>query len=101
MNARSRLESVEALLRNAPPVPAVVLYYDDFSDSYGQVTHASASDHWTISFDGRNATLDFGRFDIARAMLLWPMTWKTGLAEEVFTAAMGFRYSSTTLMLAM
>ncbi len=64
MNAWSRQESVDALLRNAPPVPAVARYYDDFSDSYGQVTDANVSEHWTISFDGRNATLDFGRFDI-------------------------------------
>jgi hypothetical protein len=35
-----------------------------FSDSYIQVTDANTSELWTISFDGRSATLDFGKFDV-------------------------------------
>lgn len=64
MNTWPQKDSVEALLTNVPPVPAVVRYYDDFSDSYSQVTNASTSEQWTISFDGRRATLDFGEFDV-------------------------------------
>jgi len=64
MNAWPLKDSVEALLTNVPPVPAVVRYYDEFSDSYSEVTDASTSEQWTISFDGRSATLDFGKFDV-------------------------------------
>ncbi|HUZ93826.1 MAG TPA: hypothetical protein VMU57_02835, partial [Edaphobacter sp.] len=64
MNTWPQKDSIEALLTNVPPVPAVVRYYDDFSDSYSQVTDASTSEQWTISLDGRRATLDFGEFDV-------------------------------------
>lgn len=64
MNAWPQKDSVEALLTNVPPVPVVVRYYDEFSDSYSQVTDASTSEQWTISFDGRSTTLDFGKFDV-------------------------------------
>jgi hypothetical protein len=64
MSAWARKDSVETLLTNVPPVPALVQYYDEFSDSYIQVTDANTSELWTISFDGRSATLDFGKFDV-------------------------------------
>jgi len=64
MKARQQHKSVEAILTNIPPVPAVVRYYDDFSDSYGEVTHAATSDQWQLSFDGRCASLDFLNIDV-------------------------------------
>ncbi len=63
MSRRPRYESIELVLKNVPPVPAVVRYYDDFSESYSQVMNADSSDQWTIFFDSRRATLDFRLFD--------------------------------------
>jgi hypothetical protein len=64
MNVWPQKDSVEAFLTNVPPVPVVVRYYDEFSDSFSQVTDASTSEQWMISFDGRSATLDFGKFAV-------------------------------------
>jgi hypothetical protein len=64
MKPRQQHKSLEAILTNIPPVPAVVRYYDDFSDSYGEVTHAGTSDRWQLSFDGRCASLDFLNIDV-------------------------------------
>jgi integrase len=64
MNLQPQHESIKSVLTNVPPVPAVVRYYDDFSDSYSQVADACSSDQWTLSFDGRRAILDFRVFDL-------------------------------------
>ncbi len=64
MKARQQRKSLEAILTNIPPAPAVVHYYDDFSDSYGEVTHAGTSDRWQLSFDGRCVSLDFLDIDV-------------------------------------
>jgi integrase len=64
MSLLPQRESIESILTNVPLIPAVIRYYDDFSDSYSQVDDASSSDQWTISFDGRRATLDFRVFDL-------------------------------------
>jgi hypothetical protein len=64
MKAGKQRKSLEATLTNIPPAPAVVRYYDDFSDSYCEVTHADTSDRWQLSFDGRYASLDFLNIDV-------------------------------------
>jgi integrase len=51
-------------LTNIPPLPAVIRFYDDFSDAFGHVVDPTHSDRWSISFDGRSAELDFHSFDI-------------------------------------
>jgi integrase len=51
-------------LANIPHLPAVIRFYDDFSDTYGHVVDPSHSDPWSISFNGRSAELDFHPFDI-------------------------------------
>jgi integrase len=50
-------------LTGIPPVPAVVRYYDDFTDSYAQVHDADQHDKWIIAYDGISATLDFTKFN--------------------------------------
>lgn len=64
MKAREQRKSLEAILTNVPPAPAVVRYYDDFSNSYCEMTHAGASDQWQLSFDGRYVSLDFLNIDV-------------------------------------
>ena len=54
----------QEFLANIPPLPEVVRYYDDFSDTYVHVADPRHSDPWPISFDGRSAVLDFHSFDI-------------------------------------
>jgi hypothetical protein len=54
----------EATLTHVPPVPELVRYYDNFSDSYTELTQASTSEQWILSCDGRRATLDFSKFDV-------------------------------------
>jgi hypothetical protein len=49
MSALTQNGSVETLLTNVPPVPAVVQYYDEFSDSYIQVTDANTSEQYSHS----------------------------------------------------
>jgi integrase len=46
-----------------PPMPAVIRYYDDFSDTYDQVNDPGRTDQWSIAYDGKQATLDFHSFD--------------------------------------
>lgn len=70
MNPRPEHRLIESVLTNVPPVPLVVRYYDDFSDSYSQVTNASSSDQWSISFDGRSTVLDFLMFDVELRRLI-------------------------------
>jgi integrase len=64
MRARRERVAFEKILKNVPPVPVQVRYYDDFSDAYNELTQASISDQWTLYFDGGRATLDFGKFDV-------------------------------------
>lgn len=47
-----------------PPLPAIIAYYDDFSDSYAEVVNPDAVDRWPIRFDGRDTTLDFDGFGL-------------------------------------
>jgi integrase len=44
-------------------MPAVIRYYDDFSDTYGQVNDPARTDQWSIAYDGKQVTLDFRSFD--------------------------------------
>lgn len=57
-------EAIRSLIAESPSMPAVVRYYDDFSDSYGQVANPGNSDRWTIRFDGADRTLDFSDFEM-------------------------------------
>lgn len=45
---------------NLPPLPKTVRYYDDYSDSYSELTDLCAKDVWTIHYDGKHSDLDFG-----------------------------------------
>jgi len=51
MKIRPKPQAVPALLSNLPPLPTVIRYYDDFSDSYDQVIDPDRSDEWRIHFD--------------------------------------------------
>jgi integrase len=64
MKTKPKQDPVPGLLENLPPLPAVIRYYDDFSDSYAQVANPRNSDQWRIRYDGRNVTLDFEKIDI-------------------------------------
>lgn len=64
MTIQSTREVIPEPLANLPPLPAVIRYYDNFSDSYAQVAAPDQSDQWNIRFDGRNVTLDFEKFDV-------------------------------------
>ena len=46
-----------------PPMPAVIRYYDDFSDTYDQVNNPGCTDQWSIAYDGKRVTIDFCSFD--------------------------------------
>jgi hypothetical protein len=65
MKTQSKPDPLYGLLATLPPSPAVVRYYDDFSDSYGEVMDPVNSDQWTLRFNGNNATLDFEKFDLS------------------------------------
>ncbi len=73
MNALSTPEAVSELLANLPPLPAVVRYYDNFTDSYGEVANPSNSDQWNLDFDGEDRTLEFSVFDerVRRILKCW------------------------------
>jgi integrase len=51
-------ETAHCLLSNLPPLPAVVKYYDDFSDSYDRITNLE-SGFWRVHFDGTTRTFSF------------------------------------------
>lgn len=55
--------SMQKLPANIPPMPVAIRYYDDFSDTYGQVKDPDRTDQWSISYDGKQVTLDFRSFD--------------------------------------
>ncbi len=63
MRTQPKQEALRGLLADLPPLPAVVRYYDDFSDSYGQVANPDNSDRWAIRFDGDDRTLNFSDFE--------------------------------------
>ena len=63
MKTQPKPEVLQGVLANLPPLPAVIRYYDDFSDSYDQVTEPDQSYRWRIHFDGRSRILDFIDFD--------------------------------------
>lgn len=46
-----------------PQMPAVIRYYDDFSDTYAQINDPGSTDQWSIAYDGKQVTLDFRSFD--------------------------------------
>jgi hypothetical protein len=64
MKPQSSPDPLYGVFATLPPLPAVVRYYDDFSDSYGEVTDPVNSDQWTLRFDGSDATLDYEKFDV-------------------------------------
>ena len=46
-------------------LPAAITYYDDFSDTYGQVKDPGRTDQWSISYDGKQVMFDFCSFEAA------------------------------------
>lgn len=52
MKTLSRLKTINGLLADLPPLPAAIRYYDDFSDSYAQVTEPDQSYLWSIHSTG-------------------------------------------------
>jgi hypothetical protein len=63
IQAQTELSS-QRLPANIPPLPVAIRYYDDFSDTYGQVKYPDHSDQWSISYDGKQVTLDSRSFDV-------------------------------------
>lgn len=55
----SFLEWSQQLSLNLPPLPRIVRYYDNFSDSYSELRDLENSDLWTLHYDGRSSDLDF------------------------------------------
>lgn len=47
---------------NLPPLPSVVRYYDDFTDSYREIVNL-ALDQWEVHSNGRSKTFDFCDID--------------------------------------
>lgn len=73
MKTKLKPEAIHGLPVNLPPLPTVIRYYDDFSDSYDQVTESDQSYRWRIHFDGRSNFLDFINFDppVRRLVRCW------------------------------
>ncbi len=73
MTEPSRLAQAPGPLPNIPPLPEVISYYDDFSDSYEQIAKPSHSDQWRLSVDGRMVVLDFSDYSslIRPLMKVW------------------------------
>lgn len=65
-------EAAHCLLSNLPPLPAVVRYYDDFSDSYHELANL-ASYSWKVHFDGSTRTFDFNDVNssLRDAVMCW------------------------------
>jgi integrase len=55
--------SSQQLPINIPPLPFSITYYDDFSDTYGEIKDPDRTDLWSIFYDGKQVTLDFRSFD--------------------------------------
>lgn len=64
MKSHPKSKTIHEPIANLPPLPAVVRYYDDFSDSYDQVSDPDRSNSWRIHFDGISATLEFWKIDM-------------------------------------
>jgi hypothetical protein len=64
--------TAHSLFDNLPPLPVVVRYYDDFSDSYHEIVNLK-SRTWTVHLDGRTSTLDFSEVDgvLRDAVMRW------------------------------
>ena len=65
-------DTAHSLFDNLPPLPAVVRYYDDFSDSYHEVKNLK-SGFWDVHFNGGTSTLDFEQVDgaLRDAAMCW------------------------------
>jgi integrase len=53
-----------------PPLPRLVRYYDNYSDSYTELKDLTDNDVWTIYFDGQDSYLEFMDFPLSLAYLL-------------------------------
>ena len=51
MSLFQQRKATQCLFSNLPPLPAVVKYYDDFSDSYDTLADLE-SKSWKVHFDG-------------------------------------------------
>jgi hypothetical protein len=43
-----------------PPLPKIVRYYDNFSNSYSELRDLAGRNSWIIQYDGKTSSLDFG-----------------------------------------
>jgi integrase len=53
-----------------PPLPRIIRYYDNYSNSYSELRDFASNDIWTIHYDGRTSNLDFGSFPASLLPLL-------------------------------
>ena len=53
-----------------PPPPRTVRYYDNFSDSYSELTSLTDDDVWIINYNGEDTCLDFSKFPLSLAPIL-------------------------------
>lgn len=53
-----------------PPLPRIVRYYDNFSNSYSELRDLESRDSWIIQYDGKTSSLDFGIFPSPLSHLL-------------------------------
>jgi len=53
-----------------PPLPKLVRYYDNYSDSYSELTNLTDNDVWIINYDGKDTYLDFLDFPLSLTLLL-------------------------------
>jgi integrase len=72
MTQSPRKERSASLFSNLPPLPAVARYYDDFSDTYDEISDLTA-EVWTVHFDG--GTKQFNFLDIDRSIRDVVMRW--------------------------
>lgn len=53
-----------------PPLPKIVRYYDNFSDSHSELTDLGTKAVWTVQYDGKHSDLDFSNFPPSLTNLL-------------------------------
>jgi len=58
MTSSSQRKSPHCLLGNLPPLPTVIKYYDDFTNSYDKISNLE-SGPWKVHFDGSTRTFNF------------------------------------------
>lgn len=73
-------EIKRCLFGNLPPLPAVVKYYDDFSDSYQELGNL-ASHTWKVHFDGGTRAFQFE--DVENSLRASVMRWCASVLADL------------------